>query len=266
MPQDKLSALKDILLQCKSLVIAYSGGADSTFLLKVANDVLGGRVLAVTARSETYTEEEASFAEHFCRDNGIRHKFIRTNEFKDENFVSNPPDRCYFCKKELFSKLKKIAKSGKYEYVVDGTNSSDSNDYRPGSRAKEELKVKSPLMGAAIGKNDIISMSKEMGLSTWNRHSSACLASRIPYGTRITKDLLSRIHEGEKFLRGLGLGQVRARHHGNLVRIEVEKDKLSEVLQEDIADEISRKFKKLGYIYITIDARGYRTGSMNEGF
>jgi uncharacterized protein len=261
----KLEELKNLLKGMKHVLIAYSGGVDSTFLLKAAADALGGNVLAVIAESPTYPESEVRFAVAMCERFGVSHRLIKTDEFSDENFVTNPRDRCYFCKKELFSKLQAIAKERGIPYVLDGSNHDDRSDYRPGSRAKNEAGVRSPLMELGFTKQDIRQFSRELGLPTWDKPSFACLASRIPYGTRITPEILKRIEEGEGFLRSLGFKQLRVRHHGHIVRIEVEKEDAARIIRENLMERISKKFEDLGYIYVTLDLKGYRTGSMNEG-
>lgn len=247
----------------KSVLIAFSGGVDSTFLLKVAKDTLGDNVLAVIAESPTYPEGEVRWAVELCEMLGVRRKVIQTDEFADENFVANPKERCYFCKKELFSKLLQIAKEHNIPYVLDGSNFDDKSDYRPGTQAKQELGVRSPLMELGFTKADIRKFSKELGLPTWDKPSYACLASRIPYGTKITEDILEKVGQGEKFLRSLGFKQLRVRHHGNICRIEVDQDSIAQAM--DLKDEISKKFEDLGYTYVTLDLKGYRTGSMNLG-
>lgn len=260
----KLEDLKNFLKKMNSVLVAYSGGVDSTFLLKVSTDTLGDKVLAVIAKSSTYPEEEIKGAKELCEKFGVKYQSIQTDEFADENFVSNPKERCYYCKSELFSKLLQIAKGNNIPYVLDGSNHDDKSDFRPGNRAKSELGVRSPLMELAFTKQDIREFSKEMGLPTWDKPSYACLASRIPYGTRITQDILKRIGEGEKFLRALGFKQLRVRHHGDIVRIEVDKESIGRIVQNGLMDKISRKFEELGYTYVTLDLKGFRTGSMNE--
>ena len=259
-----MNKLKEILASQRSLLVAYSGGVDSSLLLKVAYDVLGDNVMGIIATSETYPAQEAGKAARFAKKLGVRYKVIRTGEFEDENFISNPPERCYYCKKELFLKLTDLARKEGFERVADGSNVSDLSDFRPGTNASMEFGIVSPLKEAGFTKGDIRELSREMGLKTADKPAMACLASRIPYGTRITKDILHRINEGEKFLHGLGLKQVRVRHHGNLVRIEVEQEDICELVDGGVADEIDRKFRELGYTYVTIDLKGYRTGSMNE--
>ncbi len=255
-----LSKLKQALKRLKSVLIAFSGGVDSTFLLKVSQNTLGDNVLAVIAKSPTFPQDEVDFAKKFCEENQIKYQIIETDEFKDENFIQNSKDRCYYCKSELFSKLLKIAKKENIPHVLDGSNYDDKSDYRPGNQAKKELNIQSPLMDLGFTKQMIRDESKKLGLSTWEKPSYACLSSRIPYGTRITQEILSKVEAGEKFLKNLGFKQLRVRHHGNLVRIELEKP----VLSEELMNQIYNEFKRLGYIYVTLDLKGYRTGSMNE--
>lgn len=261
----KLEKLQNLLKDMKSVLIAFSGGVDSTFLLKVAKDTLGDNVLAVIAESPTYPESEVRFANAMCETFGVKRRVIETDEFSDENFVTNPKERCYFCKKELFSKLQDIAKKNNIPYVLDGSNYDDKFDYRPGMKAKKELGIRSPLLELGFTKQDIRDHSKELGLPTWDKPSYACLASRIPYGTRITQEILAKVGEGEKFLTLLGFKQLRVRHHGPIVRIEVDKQSVGRIMQDGLMDKISRKFEELGYTYVTLDLKGYRTGSMNEG-
>jgi len=257
----KLDKLKESLRGMQKVLVAFSGGVDSTFLLYMAKESLGQEnVLAVIAESPTYPNDEVESAKKLSSELGVRSKIIQTDEFSDENFISNPKERCYFRKKELFSKLLEIARQNNIPYVLDGSNHDDKSDFRPGMKAKKELGVKSPLMDLGFTKQDIRNFSKEFGLPTWDKPSFACLASRIPYGTKITEDILSRVGEGEKFLKSLGFKQVRVRHHGPIVRIELDQP----VLSEDLMNKISKKFEKLGYTYVTLDLRGYRTGSMNE--
>ncbi|MCM8803539.1 MAG: ATP-dependent sacrificial sulfur transferase LarE [Candidatus Omnitrophica bacterium] len=263
MIDEKLEKLKDYLKKLKRVVIAYSGGVDSSFLLKVAVDTLGKEnVIAVNAISPTYTEEERKFAEKFCKDFGINLIQIKTNEFKNKNFINNPPDRCFWCKKELFGKIEEIRKKYNFNFIVDGTNKDDQNDYRPGEKAKEIYNVISPLKECCIRKNEIREMSKRLNLPTWNKSQMACLASRIPYGEKITGEKLKRIKKAEKFLSGLGFKIVRVRDYNQLARIEVGKDEIEKIIK--FRERIVKNLKKLGYKYITVDLEGYRTGSMNE--
>lgn len=246
----------------ESVVIAYSGGLDSTFLLKAAASVLGNKVLAVTAVSPTYPGEELAVACKMANKMGVKHKVIKTNELKNRRFSANNADRCYFCKKELFGKLTGIARREKLAFVLDAGNISDKRDFRPGSSAGREMGVRSPLKEAGFTKTDIRRLSKELGLPTWDKPAEACLASRIPYGTAISKETLSRIHSAERILRGLKFRQVRLRHYNGLCRIEVPRRDIPELIKK--RNLIVERFKELGYNYITVDLEGYRTGSMNE--
>ncbi|MFA5410791.1 MAG: ATP-dependent sacrificial sulfur transferase LarE [Candidatus Omnitrophota bacterium] len=259
---NKIEKLRKILKGMGSLLIAYSGGADSTLLLVVARDVLQDRVLAVTADSPAYPPEEMAFAKKTAKALGARHLIIKTRELKDKNFVNNPPQRCYFCKKGLFRRLQEIALKSKLNFVADASNISDRQDHRPGNQAKREFKVRSPFQEAGFTKQDIRKLSKKLGLGTWNKPALACLASRIPYGTRITPALLKRINSAERGLKELGFKQVRLRHYNGLCRIEVSKNDIPALIGKRAA--VVRNLKKLGYNYITLDLEGYRSGSLNR--
>ncbi|MDD5156253.1 MAG: ATP-dependent sacrificial sulfur transferase LarE [Candidatus Omnitrophica bacterium] len=259
---DKLKSLKKMFRDMGSAVVAYSGGLDSTFLLRVASEALPGKVLAVTAVSSTYPPEELDFSRRMSQTLGVRHKVINTEELKDRRFVSNTENRCYFCKKELFARLSDIARKNKLKFVCDASNVSDNADYRPGNKAKEEFGIRSPLKEAGFTKEDIRRISRKLGLHSWNKPSLACLASRIPYGVKITPRLLSRIHKAERFLTTLGFKQVRLRHYNGLCRIEVFDKEIPKLLRK--RDLIVGRLKELGYNYVTVDLEGYRTGSMNE--
>jgi uncharacterized protein len=261
---DKFNRLRAMLEGMGSVLVAYSGGLDSTFLLAAALQVLGNKnVLAVNALSETYPASEARAAHKIAKQLGARLLKIPSGELANPKFVKNPVDRCYHCKKELFSRLLAVARKNGLAQVVDGSNVDDLSDYRPGVRAAHELGIRSPLKEVGITKADIRRFSKAMKLPTWDKPSYACLASRFPYGVKITKDVLRRLDEGENYLRKLGFRQVRARHYGQRVQIEVDKTAVRRACR--MLDKISRKFKRLGYVEIEIDRRGYRTGSMNEG-
>jgi len=259
-----LNKLSNILHKMSSVLIAYSGGVDSTLLLKVAGDTLGKeKVLAVTADSETYPSEELKFAKKMVAKFGIKHLIIKTNELKSHKFANNPVNRCYYCKYELFSKLKKIAKARKINYVLDASQVSDSHDFRPGDKAKKELKICSPLKEAGFTKEDIRELSKKLKLPTWDMPSQACLASRFPYGTKITINGLERVEKAENIIKSLGFSQVRVRNYDSTARIEVEKNKVPFLISKLRAENLA-KIKKIGYKYITVDLEGYRTGSLNE--
>ncbi len=263
MNKNKLEKLKNILKGMESAVVAYSGGVDSSFLLKVAVSVLGKEnVLAVTADSETYPASQKKEAESFAKKLKVPHRIIHTKELDIKNFKDNPVNRCYFCKKELFQTLRAVADKKKLKNVIDGSNLDDKDDWRPGSIALKELGIRSPLDEAGLRKNDIRLLSREFKLPTWDKPSFACLASRFPYNQKITKKKLKRVEAAEEFLKGLGFRQVRVRSHEKLARIEIETKELKKAIQ--VKDKIIKRFKSLGFTYITLDLAGYRTGSMNE--
>jgi len=262
---NKINGLEKILERLGKVVIAFSGGVDSSFLLKIAKKALSGRnVMAVTAVSETYTGSELKQAKRFAKTLGIRHKIIFTNELKNKNFTDNPVNRCYYCKKELFGRLAGIAKKQGFNYVLDASNTDDSRDYRPGSKAKKEFGIRSPLMEAGFSKKDIRKYSRKLKLKTADMPSMACLASRFPYGEKIDKNTLKRIESAEDFIKKQGLSQVRVRCHNNIARIEVEKEDIKKFVNKRICDKITKRLRQLGFKYITLDLEGYRTGSLNE--
>ncbi len=260
----KLEGLKKIVRKMRSAVIAFSGGLDSTFLLRVALDELGKEnVLAVTARSESFPKREYESARGLARGMGARFMTINTRELEIGSFASNPVDRCYYCKKELFTRLIKIAKSKNMRYAADGYNHDDKSDLRYGSLAARELGIRSPLAEAKIGKQDIRNFSRKIGLPTWDKPSFACLASRFPYHSKITKSGLRRVDKAEDYLHQCGFRQARVRTHGDVARIEVCAKDIPRVLR--IRKKIGRRLKTLGFLYVALDLEGYRTGSMNEG-
>jgi uncharacterized protein len=262
--ENKLDALKAILADMKSVMVAYSGGVDSTLLLKVASDGLGDDVTAVTAVSEIHTPEENEHACRMAEALGVRHITVRTHEIDDPTFVSNPPDRCYFCKKGRFTRMLEMIHELGIDYLIEGTNVDDEGDYRPGMKAVEELGVRSPLKEAGLTKAEIRIISKELNLPTWDKPASPCLATRIPFGQKITPERLIRVEQSEKFLHTLGIKILRVRDHGELARIEIAPEELPVLLDKKVFIKVSGRLKELGFAYVTLDMTGYRSGSMNE--
>jgi pyridinium-3,5-biscarboxylic acid mononucleotide sulfurtransferase len=260
----KYEVLKGTLKKHKGLLVAYSGGVDSSLLMKVAHDELGDRMMAVIVSSELVSNDEVSTAIDLAKLLGIKYTKMTADVLTNVLISSNPPDRCYHCKKDIFLRLIDLAKKEGLDNVAEGSNLDDLADHRPGSMAVRELGIVSPLKEAGLNKADIRHLSKELGLSTWDKPSMACFASRVPYGTRLSKDIFDKVEKGEKYLRGLELGQVRVRHHGNLARIEIDKEHMVRLFEDGLADEIEKYFKEIGYSFVTIDLKGYRMGSMNE--
>lgn len=262
--EHKWEHLKKLLGDMGAAVLAYSGGVDSSVLLRAASEVMGHGIIAVTAASETYPAGELAAAKEFAFSLGVTHKVIHTDELRSEDFCRNPEDRCYFCKRELFGKLRKIADYDCIEHVLDGSNSDDLKDFRPGRKAAGEFSIRSPLIEAGMAKSEIREMARRLNLPVWDKPSLACLASRIPYGIGINPEILSMIGRAEEFVRGLGFRQVRVRHHGNTARIEVERQDIAMMFSKGTSQKIEAALKSLGYTYVCLDLEGYRTGSMNE--
>jgi len=262
--QEKMEILKSRLAEMRSVVVAFSGGVDSTFLLKVAHQVLGGNVIAVTAKSNTYPEREFKEAGDFIKSLGIRQVVITSNEMEIDGFSGNPPNRCYFCKKELFSRIVEAASQNNIKYVLDGSNVDDLEDYRPGKQALDELGILSPLREAGMAKEDIRILSRELMLPTWDKPAFACLASRFPYGHKITGEKLEMVDKAEQYLIEQGFRQVRVRHHGDVARIEVLQNERRSFFDVDLMDRVYSRLKEIGFVYVALDMKGYRTGSMNE--
>ncbi len=258
-----MERFRSILTGMGGIVIGYSGGCDSTLLAAMAREVLGDRAVCVLASSETCPHSEVEEALETADHLGIPVVRIKTDELKNEAFVANTPDHCYFCKRELFGKLTAIAKEQGIAWVADGSNLDDLDDYRPGGKAAAEFGVRSPLREAGLTKKEIRELSHRKGLPTWDKPAFACLASRIPYGTRIESAVLTRLEKAECFLKGLGFRQVRVRHHGNVARIEVEPEQIPRMASPEIRRQVARKFRELAYLYTTLDLDGYRMGSMN---
>lgn len=261
---DKYKRLRDSLAALPGACVAFSGGADSTFLLKVAKDVLGDNVLAVTATSPTYPESELKEAKRLAKSIGAEHLMIDSNELEIPGFSENSPNRCYYCKSDLFQKLRAVAERRGSYIVVDGSNLDDTRDYRPGREAAKKLGVRSPLAEACLTKSDIRALSRQMGLSTWDKPSFACLSSRFPYGEPITEEKLRMVEAAEGLLRECGFTQFRVRYHDGLARLELLPGEILMLGSEELRLRIYDDLRKLGFTYVSADLKGYRTGSMNE--
>lgn len=261
---NKMELLKEYIRNLGSVAVAFSGGVDSTFLLKVAHDGLGDKCIAVTAMSCSFPRRELEEAKAFCQKEGIRHFVVESEELEIEGFCQNPKNRCYLCKRELFEKIGEIAEREGLAAIAEGSNLDDNGDYRPGLQAVAELEIRSPLRVCSLRKTDIRVLSKELGLPTWNKQSFACLSSRFVYGEQITREKLSMVDLAEQLLLDKGFHQVRVRIHGKIARIEILPDEFDKIMQAGVRKEIYEKFQSFGFSYVTLDLLGYRTGSMNE--
>jgi uncharacterized protein len=262
--EEKERKLEELLRELAPVVVAFSGGVDSSYLAFKAHQVLGVQALAVTGESASVPSQQRKMAAQVVDKIGIAHKFIYTHELERAEYSANPSDRCYYCKDELFGTIQAIAKEYGYATVLDGLNTEDLGDFRPGRKAGEEHQVRSPLMEVGLDKNEIRELSRRAGLPTADQPASACLSSRFPYGVAITEETLRIVDQGEEALREMGFRIFRVRHHEHLVRLEFGADDLKIALDPEIAARLAKLFKKLGYKYVTLDLEGYRTGSANE--
>ena len=260
----KRSDLVNILEQMRSVIVAYSGGVDSAFLAAVANEALGRKALSVTAVSPSLAPSELDEATDLANRIGLNFMTIETNEIDRPDYQANNPDRCFFCKDELYTHLVRFAEEESFDSIVNGTNVDDLGDYRPGIEAAKQYGVRSPLVEAELTKDDIRTLSRDMDLPTWEKPAQACLSSRIPYGTTVTVEALTKIAKAEQFLRSKGFKQLRVRHHDTIARIEIEPSDFSAITSEPLRSEINQEFKNIGYSYITLDLDGFRSGSLNE--
>ncbi len=258
----KLQNLQNIIQDMKSVVVAFSGGIDSTLLLKVAHDVLGDKAIAITAASASVPADELTEAKELAQDIGAKHIIIHSRETQDERYLENTPDRCYFCRHITLDDIIDYTQNNDFQFVIDGNNADDLDDYRPGRKAAKEHGVRSPLQEAGISKTEIRQLAKDLGLSNWNKPAAACLSSRIPYGTMITVEMLSQVDQAEAALKQMGFGQLRVRHHDQVARIEIPPDDFEAVLEN--RDTIVTALKATGYNYVTLDLVGFRSGAMNE--
>jgi len=261
----KTKTLKEIFQSMEKVVVAFSGGVDSTLLLKVAYDSLGDdNVIAVTALSPLYPERELVGVKKLVRTLGARHRLIQSNELEIPGFSKNPPNRCYYCKKKLFGELLDLAKEESIPFVVEGSTLDDDKDHRPGRMAVHELGIRSPLREAGFTKAEVRELSNSLGLPTWDKPSFACLASRFPYGKEITDEGLKMVDAAEDYLFGLGFKQVRVRHYGDLARIEILQEEMGRLMNGSLREDVVNRLKRIGYHYVTLDLQGFRSGSMNE--
>lgn len=261
---EKENLLLSNLAETPSMIVALSGGADSAYLAWTANRALGNRALSVTALSPSFAAHDREIVEQLVKKLALRHEFIETHEMENPAYRANRPDRCYFCKDELFSVLDNLARSRGFAAVAYGVNADDTLDFRPGHRAATEHKVLAPLLDAGLCKAEIRSLSQRAGLPTWDRPASACLASRVPYGTEVTPERLALIERGEAALRELGFRQFRVRVHDNLARVEISQDEMRRALSQEMAAAISERLRSAGFAYVALDLQGYRQGSLNE--
>jgi len=262
---DKFAHFRSIFATFDKAIVAFSGGVDSSFVLKVAHDQLGDRVVALTTTSPTMPEQDRLAAVEFTARLGVRHLVIESNELEIPGYANNPLNRCYLCKHNLFTVCSAKAREMQISTVLDGLNLDDLHDYRPGIKAAAELEVRHPLVEAELTKDEIRTLSRELGLATWDRPASPCLSSRFPYGTLITEEGLRKVERGEQFLRELGFAVARVRYHGDVARLEVETREIPRLLDPAVRERVDAELKRLGFRFVTVDLKGFRSGSLNEG-
>lgn len=260
----KEQQLREIFRSLGSVVVAYSGGVDSSYVAYVANAELGPRAICITGQSASVPSYQQAEIERVVNDFGFQHEVIQTDELENPSYQANNPDRCYFCKDELYGKLEAIATSRGIETIVDGSTTDDINDFRPGRQAAQQHAVRSPLIEVGMSKSEVRELSRRVGLPTWDKPASPCLSSRIAYGTAVTIERLGKVDRGEEILREFGFREFRVRHHDTLVRLEISPAEMDRVLRKDVLEQLAARFRELGFKYVTLDLEGFRSGSMNE--